>query len=66
MDQSSFGILGYNKLRKHNLVSVACMSKHMSEYRVCLFQENAHKFHMSAIYWQQIKEMYQMAAIWKL
>ena len=31
MDQSSFGILAYNYLGKHNLVSVDHVSKHISE-----------------------------------
>ena len=33
MDQSSFGILAYNQLRIHNLVSVAHMSKPMRKVK---------------------------------
>ena len=47
---------------------MAHMSKvHEGEVkRVCEFQESAHIFQKSAIYLQQTKEEYQMAAISKL
>ena len=67
MDQSKFGILAYNKLRIHNLVSMAHMSNRWVRSKESVWiSESAHKFQKSTIYWQQTKEKYQMAAISKL